>query len=359
MNRNVIEEVFDEVINKFSLKCSRVSRRASVEKAFYNISNKYGLKLEKHEIQETIYSKPLNDGLNYDPVYTLTDKEHNTQLIFTEKFLDDNIISFTPQGNHKNHHISLEEIIQGYMNLPSNNKDSVNMVLFKYLGEKDTDFENTGILAYSTFEDVSAKEMNTITIPSYYFRQYNPTGDGWDNYDFLISHESMHCLDYIRVSGEEYNLRKNKLNLQDLTPTEYKLWLELQGGVTKTNIMSKSENPNEYGSVITNNSNYLSENKVNSNRLPQLNKASDYGASKISEDYAEAGAMVMLGYKNPSNPKAVVRWNGETMQYREWIKLHPYQAQYLVKQVYGENVSIDILLSEKEDTVRNLFPTDD
>ena len=67
--------------------------------------------------------------------------------------------------------------------------------------------------------------------------------------------------------------------------------------------------------------------------------------------------MIILGLHNPNNPKAVVRWDGETMQYREWIKLHPYKAQYLAKEIFGEDISIETLLAQSENTTRNKLPT--
>lgn len=351
MKKEIIEKIFDEAITK----CGRVSTRASVEKAFHKIAEKYGFGIKKQGIQETDYPKPANDGLNYDPVYTLYDKKHNTELVFTEKFLDDNQVAYNPQGNHTNHSITLDEIIDGYLKLPTNNKDSVNKILFKYLGDKEDENVDTNTLAFSNFTDVSANEMNVITVPSYYFDVYNPTGNDWDNYDFLLAHESMHCLDYLRLSEREYNINKKEVTTHDLTPTEYKIWYQLNA--FPRNIMDKSNG--SYQKAITDNINYLKDNEVANYRLPHLNSASTYGATDVSEDFAEAGAMVMLGFHNPDNLRAVVRWDGATMQYREWIKLHPYKAQYLIKELYGEDVSVDTLLGQSVNTIKNLLPTDD
>lgn len=353
MNRNDIEEVLDIILHKqgFTIKCSKVSTRSSVEKAFHNVAEKYGLTLKANN-KNLPKLQGNNDDLNSNIVFTLTDEKHHTRLEFTERFLEDNFIAFSEKGNHKNHTITLDEIIGGYDKLPDRNKDSVNLIKFFNRGGMSEESK----LASSQFTSTMDKEMNVINIPNYYFTKYNPTGEGWDNYEFVLAHESMHCLDYIKVNDKTYDLIQKFFNGEYLEYTDTKKVFDyIQGGDSK--IMTKSNG--KYLQSWGKNEDYLIEHKVNESRLDSLNKASDYGSTRISEDFAEAGAMVTLGFHNPDNPKAVVRWNGGEMQYREWIKLHPYKAQYLVKQIYGENVSIDTLLGQGVDTMRNLLPTDD
>ena len=64
--------------------------------------------------------------------------------------------------------------------------------------------------------------------------------------------------------------------------------------------------------------------------------------------------MIITGYRNPDNPNATVRYNNRPMQFKEWITVHPYQAQYLIKELYGEEVSIQDL--QKMGTSTPLVP---
>lgn len=347
MNKKIIESIFDRVINDFTIKCGRVSTRESVGNAFKRVSEKYGLSLKKYTVDREDSKKYDNDRVHYDIVYSLYDKGHNTKINFTEKFLDDNTIAFNPRGNHKNHNISLDEIIEGYIRLPDNNKKHVNQIIFKNWGTVDD--KDKDIIGYSKFEDSSAKDMNTISILSQYFKNKNPTGDGWDNYDFVLAHESTHCLDFREVSEEEYNVRMKYLNMKNY-PNDIDTILKEHNNLKK---IETTKSGLSQGYPYYRNQDYLKEVGFKIDDAVQLKKASDYGTVSDTEDFADTGAMIINGYYTPDNPKAIVRWNGGTMQYREWIKLHPYTGQYLVKLIYDEDVSIDTLLSQGIDTERN------
>lgn len=343
MKLNEINKTFDKIILKhrisdiiqdnitvyptsisddLNVKCS-IWNRKSVITSFHQHAQMYGLDMLDTD----------DSGIAFE----LYDKEHDTKLRFTKKFIEENLIDYKNQGKKT---INLEDIFSAYNELPDVNKSAVNVI--KYLFGNDM-AEDEGVMGWSQFmsEDLN---FNQIGIPHYLFNHTNDTGN---NYERVLAHESAHCRDYMQLTeGQKESIQKTKDGTGDLSDTINVMELKLKSMMPKEKFR---ETYGGYSDSVTNNARYLQQNGVSPSASVSRNKSSDYGF-KDWEDYAEASSMVITGYRNPDNPNATVRYNGRAMQYREWVTVHPYQAQYLIKDLFGVNVSIDEILQVGKST---------
>lgn len=323
MNKDLISDVFDRIIfrNKLipdiNVKCSPSSRESYV-KSFRKYGESFGLRMI-----------PNSDD---DTVFTFMDEEHGTLLKFGKTFINRDNIDIYDEDKKS---INITDVFEAYMNLPDDNKDSVNIINFTTRLDKNVE-EDT--MAYSEFISPMNRETNVITIPDYLF---NSDSIGI-NYERTLAHESMHCKNYPKIDEGTHESIVNVLN-GGREPSDILTFMEY-------NLRSKLElfenNNSDFTVSVSDNLNYLQEKNTLSSRkdINDLNKSSDYGDSVLFEDYAEAGSMVITGWRNPDNLNSVVKYDGRSVQFREWITIHPYQTKVLVKELYGEDVSIDTIL---------------
>lgn len=309
--------------DELNVKCS-VWNRKSVITSFHQHADMYGL-----DMLDTDES-----GIAFE----LYDKEHDTTLKFTKKFIEENLIDYR---NKSRKTINLEDVFSAYDELPDVNKDAVNGIKFLFGNDMA---EDDGVMGWSQFmnEDL---EFNQIGIPHYLF---NHTNDWGNNYERVLAHESAHCRDYMELTNEQkQSVQRTKDGTGDLGDTINVMELKLKSMLPTDKF---TETYGGYGDSVTKNAQYLQKNGVSPSASVTRNKSSDYGSTKDWEDYAEASSMVITGFRNPDNPNATVLYNGRPMQYREWVTVHPYQAQYLIKDLYGVDVSVDELLREGKST---------
>ena len=332
MNKDIIKQVIEHIINnhnnKFISKCNPNSIKQNII-GFNEVSEKYGLTV----------LKPDQSG----SAFTLYDHKNDVYLDFSNAFMRGNIIDVKNNGDKE---INLEDIIRGYDNLPVKVKKKIGLIKYHHLVEGDDVSEGTE--AFSRFIDTESNTVGTITMPDYFFTKYNGRG-GVDAYDFVLAHEAMHNYDYKRPSKKTFDLLNKYFNGEYIEYQDrYKLYtnyIDAWGDkkFTKSNGF--------YETAVRNNSNYI----YDAGGSATINRASDYGRVKQSEDFAEAGAMIITGYKNPDNPYSVVKFNNRNMQFREWVTVHPYQAQALIKELYGDKLSINEVLKLGVSTL--LIPT--
>ncbi len=311
------------ISDDLNVKCS-IRNRKSVITSFHQHAQMYGL-----EMLDTDES-----GIAFE----LYDKKHDTTLRFTNKFIEENLIDYKNQGKKS---INLEDIFRAYDELPDVNKDAVHGIKFLY---GNNIAEDDGVMGWSQFltDDF---DFNQIGIPHYLF---NHTEEIGNNYERVLAHESAHCRDYPQISDKmKKSLQKTKEGTGDMIDT-----LNVMDLTLKSKILTEkfTETYGGYKDSVSNNARYLQQNGVSPTNSVYRNKSSDYGATKDWEDYAEASSMVITGYRNPDNPNATVRYNGRAMQYREWVTVHPYQAQYLIKDLFGVNVGVDEILKVGKST---------
>lgn len=318
MKREIIESVFDEVIDNFNVKCSP-SKSPSVTGGFGEHAEKFGLKV----------LKPDHSG----SAFTLYDEKNDVYLDFSNAFINQNIIDVNNNGEKS---INLEDIFKGYDSLPVKVKKRMGLIKFHHFIEGENGV-NKGTRAWSTFIDADAGMVNTITIPDYFFTKYN-SGDG--NYERVLAHEAMHNYDYKKPT-------KNTLGLLD--DFFHHKNMDWQDRVKLFNNYIQATGKNKftktygfYDKAKSANEDYLKKN--GSNNSQSVNRSSDYGGTLPYEDFAEAGSMVLVGLHNPDNPNATVLFNGRSMQFREWVTVHPYQTQALAKELFGEDLSVDDVL---------------
>ena len=316
--KDIIEEniTIHPLLEDLNVKCS-IWNRKSVITSFNQHAQMYGL-----EMLDTDES-----GIAFE----LYDKKHDTTLRFTKKFIEQNLLDYKNQGKKE---INLQDIFNAYEQLPETNKNAVNVI--KYLFGNDM-AKDEGVMGWSQFlsDDL---DFNQIGIPHYLFTHMNDTGN---NYERVLAHETAHCNDYPKLSDEmKTSIQKTKNGTGDISDTLNVMELTLKSKITTEKY---TETYGGYADSVTNNIKYLQDMGVPISSSAFRNRSSDYGANKDWEDYAEACSMIITGHNNPDNPNATVKYNGRAMQYREWITVHPYQAQYLIKKLYGEDVSIQDL----------------
>lgn len=339
MNKKTITTIIDEIILKNKIsdviqdnitidsevdeKCSK-SKQKGVIRAFQSQSEMHGL----------TFLTPDESG----SAFTLYDNKNDVYLDFSNAFINKDIIDVKNNGEKE---INLEDIFRGYDSLPDKVKKKIGLIKFHHLREgKDV---KKGTEAFSRYFDHDAKTVGTITMPDYFFTKYNGKGKvGADNYENVLAHEAMHNYDYKKPSNKTFDLINSYFN-NTLGWEEKKNILKnyvLADGADKyTKTYSGSWNK-----AIADNEQYLKDNGVPVGKASMRNRASDYGGEKRTENYAEAGMMVITGLHNPDNPNATVCYNGRKMGFREWVTIHPYQTQQLAKELYGENWSIDDIL---------------
>ena len=335
MKKEIISNIIDEAINKYhptlnelKTKCSP-SKSKTVIAGFQEQSAQHGLK----------FLTPDESG----SAFTLYDEKNDTYLDFSNAFINKNIIDVKNNGDK---YINLEDIFKGYEQLPTKVKKKIGLIKYHSYDEKEV---GDGTEAWAKFIDEQSKTVGTITIPDYFFTKYNNKGkNGADNYEFVLAHEAMHNYDYKRPTKKTFDLLNRYFNggyveWQD----RYKLFTNY------IDATGKNKYTKTYGmfeKATQDNLDYLRNNNVNHDKSIRVNRSSDYGFSKKTEDFAEAGAMVMTGLHNPDNPNATVKYNNRIMQFREWVTIHPYQTQALAKELYGEKYSIDEILDLGEST---------
>ena len=325
MNREIINTIFDKIISKedtIKIKC-KPSDGKRLNEAYDLYAQKIGLKIT------------TNDNSEIHKLYT--DDKFNATIEFTKDFIDENIVDIK---NTDKKLINIKEIYNAYNNLPDKLKEKINTIRFVKGDEYD---EKNGIGGWSKFLDEKILDVSGMYIPHYIFYHDDKI---LGNYEMIIAHEAMHNYDYPNLDKKTFEQIKNAFsdnpsieNLLKLSALQKKYSLE------ETHINTHST----YKEVVEKNKAYLLQQGMGKD-IDELNYASkhakDYG---LSEDYADAGAIIILGYKNPDNPNAVlINTDKQIVQYREWIKTHPYQAQYMVKELFDEDVSIEYLLKQAE-----------
>lgn len=340
MNKKTITTIIDEIILKNKIsdviqdnitidsevdeKCSK-SKQKGVIRAFQTQSEMHGLK----------FLTPDESG----SAFTLYDNKNDVYLDFSNAFINKDIIDIKNNGEKE---INLEDIFRGYDNLPDKVKKKMGLIKFHHLVEGRN--VKKGTEAFSLYIDEDAKTVGTITIPDYFFTKYNGKGKGGaDNYENVLAHEAMHNYDYKKPSDKSFDLINNYFNGNYIEWSDrkklFKNYIFADGEDKYTKTYSDSWNK-----AIENNEKYLKDNGVPVSKASRRNTASDYGKTEATENYAEAGMMVITGLHNPDNPNATVRYNNRIMGFREWVTIHPYQTQQLAKELYGENWSIDDIL---------------
>lgn len=337
MNKDIISNIFDNVISnykekEFTVKCKPSEAPTNV-RAFTEVSEKYNLKM----------LKPDESG----SAFTLYDDKNDVYLDFSNAFMNNNIIDVKNNGEKE---INLEEIIQGYDKLPTKVKKKIGLIKYHHLVEGEDISDGTE--AFSRYIDTESKTVGTITMPDYFFKKYNKSNDE-DSYERVLAHEAMHNYDYKRPTGKTFDLINKYFNGESIDwQDRYKLFTKYIDATGKDKF---SKTYGMFEKVRQDNLEYLWNNNVNHNKAITLNRSSDYGGSKPTEDFAEAGSMVITGLHNPNNPNATVKYNNRKMQFREWVTIHPYQTQALAKELYGETYIIDEIL--KLGTSTPIVPT--
>ena len=354
VSKEIIKKSFEEVIRNKSTLYSKYTFSK-----FQEIADKYGFKLSTYKDK---------GNFRKNSAFVLYDEKHYTCLDFSKEFLEQKVLALGDKD--KEGKLKLEELIKGYDQLPEKNKDSVNLIKYEYEEYQERarklGWANNG-LAWSQIYSKQDEELNVITIPSYTLREYG--NNGMNNYEIILAHESMHCLDYKKFDDVDkkyiYEYLKGKHQYEGIlenTPIneEYyekgkKLLAPTEDGRSykfqySYGVLNPSEARQGYVDAIHNNQEYNYNTYVkpiapyDDNYAKALTIASDYGNASAHENFAEYGAMIIMGLHNPDNPKAVIKKGHEEVSYREWVSTHPYMVQYFAKELYGETISIEDIL---------------
>ena len=342
VDRKIIEKVISNLLQGKGVtvvKC-KPSYRASILGKFQEYAKEYGWELTSYKDK---------DQYNKEAMVTLYDPQHDTMIEFNKDFINANLIDFTNNGK-KN--IDIEDIFNAYNELPVKCKDSANLI--KHTTEEEFGLLGDPSFAWSQIYSDEDKMLNTITIPLSYIDNMSEINL---DYSFILGHESMHTRDYYKLTQEETDIFYKAKNegVLSLTEDEQKVYREVKNVLgndfTKMSISVMGEDDEGYFTADRENAIYL-----NGGVTPQIgewgkitdNKASDYGTSDGSENYADFGAMVITGLHNPSNPSSRVLFDGDWIQFKDWAKLHPYQIQYFAKDLYNEEYTIDEILEMVE-----------
>lgn len=330
MNKETINSILTKIIEEYNNKCKinyndrdgiqtiGADVKPSKKKNHYTdmiesvtkLSDKYGLTIEK---------------LNKSRII-LKDTENDTIIDFQKEFVKKKLIDWQNTGKYK---YDVEDLFRTYYNLPSNLKNNVKHIVFE---------KWTGIQAQGYASRVSEEygDVNTICFPDILFdKKY----DRMNSFEFVLAHESVHCLDYNDISNDVRNAIIRYFNHpKQYSKEDYEKDRDIALGTIYGYDAGFQITESVYEDARVKDSNIY----WNGDR----SKASDYGATLPSEDTAECGAMVTCGYHNPRNKNAFVVLDGKKVQYREWIKNHPYTAQVMIKEIFDEDVSIDTLLAQ-------------
>lgn len=317
MDKNIIEYTFNQVFKKYATKCHSTTKRNI--QALTVASQKYGL------------LEVTGDTSGSMKIYK--DEKNDTIFDFTNAFVDKDIIDFTNSGQKK---IDLEKIFEAYENLPTKVKKDTHIIKFSVEDDRYIEDVLNGAIAWSGFIDPIYNETKTVIIPSSSFDKYL-TKDGEYSLERVIAHEGMHCHDYPHPTKKTMNLINQYLHETETgNALDWNDRMKVFKYIEANGKKKFTKTFGYYQEAVQKNKRFISENGLD----PTINKASDYGARDIVEDYAEAGSMIICGYKNPDNPNAVITINGEKVPYRNWVATHPYQAQALIKDLFGDKVSI-------------------
>lgn len=350
MDRSIIEKTIDHLLHLKGVtvvKC-KPSYRPHVLKVLQEYADKYGYNIQTYK-DKSIYNK--------DALATLYDPVHNTMIEFNKDFINNNNIDWNNTDKKK---INIEDIFNAYETLPDKCKDS--MGLLKHTTEDDYDIFGNEALGWSSIYEQKDNTFNVVNIPSSFLENY--TGENI-NYDFLLAHESMHCVDFHKFTQEEMDLIvhiKNEFEHSretgedpNITDEEIEAYNKVRGILhnefTNSSIsITGEQDDNRFFTAMHDNAVYINGGLPDFSKGEHWgdlsdNKASDYGVADPREDYAEFGAMVITGLHNKDNPESRVQFNGEWMQYREWEKLHPYQVQYFAKELYDEDINVEDIVN--------------
>ena len=333
MKKEIISNIIDEAINKYHPTLNELKTKCSPSKSKTVIAS-FQEQSAQHDLK---FLTPDESG----SAFTLYDEKNDTYLDFSNAFINKNIIDVKNNGDK---YINLEDIFKGYEQLPTKVKKKIGLIKYHSYDEKEM---GDGTEAWSRFIDHESKTVGTITMPDYFFTKYHNNKNG-DNYDNVLAHEAMHNYDYKRPTKKTFDLLNQYFEGKTLNWDDRKKIFVNYIDATGANKFTKTYGMFE--TVKQDNLEYLWNNNVNHDRAINLNRSSDYGGSKLTEDFAEAGRMVITGLHNPDNPKSTVLYNGRVMQFREWVTIHPYQTQALAKELYGEKYSIDEILDLGEST---------
>lgn len=340
INKEIITQILEEAIqthNSHNVKEVKVEVEGKC-----TVSNRPQF---KEAIRNIAYTKGLQitfGGRGEEISVSLYDKQNNTRIDFTKKFLDMNLIDYN--NNDTEGKTNLEDVISAYTSLPDKMKKKVNLLEFN-----EEPLENDGGLVYgqSSWIDPYHNEFSTVEInPNVFTDKDSPS------LAFIMGHEVGHCYDYQPIPSKDKEVLTNLMNGNVSSPSDFEV-------MKKYAKMNESEDkflhsPYSYGDAQEQNKNWLYDKYGDLPKVPLvdggsidpydlLNMSSNYGylTGDNGEDYAEACGIIISGH---SNPQSTVEWANVDLSYNDWVATHPYQAQYLLKDLYGENHTIEELI---------------
>lgn len=340
IDKETISNIFDEVISNHKSftdkdtgiveeeKCT-VSNRPQFKDAIRESSQKYGLQI-------------TFGGRGEETSVSLYDEKNKTTINFSKKFLDSNLIDY--KNENTDGKTNLDDVINSYAQLPDKMKKATNLITFS--GDEFPS-ETGEIYGRSSWIDLNNNNFNTVEISPYLFK---PSSDN-PGLDFVMAHETSHCYDYARIPTGDAKVLQGifeKNDVDKLTKEEF-------------NVLNKYANKNMNGEKFLHSTNTYSDAQKNNKQMLTekygqyqevpltnggtldvmdiMNSSSDYGflTGSVAEDYAEASAIIITGHNNPN---ATIEYVDDPVSYGDWVATHPYQAQYLLRDIYGENYSI-------------------
>ena len=368
INKEVIANIIEEAI-----KHNYITQETSSENvdSKCTVSNRPAF---KEAIQQYAQTNGLDikfGGRGEDIGVTLTDTKNNTQIKFSKEFLNKDLIDYKNEGNKA---MNLEDVIQSYTDLPDPLKKDTNQILFD--DEEIPSATGEWIYGISRWLDPTLKDTNTVHISPILFdgSSDNPS------LSFVLGHEMAHCHDYKKIPPKEKESLVQALDNiynKGIPPKEDEI--KLLGKYNK--ILGTGEyfmrSSNSYADAQMNNRKMIADEYMNGNMgqlvatpedkmvpdgvywsLNVMNSSSMYGLAtgSVHEDYADACAIITSGH---SNPQTTINYCDHQVSYGDWVATHPYQAQYFFKELYGENYTIEELMTWGESNILRVTGVDD
>ena len=319
MNKKIIETIFESILSNTINKCFYQNK--FVRQAFEDCAEKYGLEIVDNEDNKI--------------AYTLKDYKHNVTLEFSKQFINEQILDFKNEDKNK---YPLNTVFKVYDGLPDKIKHNMNLI--RYVLGSDDD-KRKGQCAWSNFLDEDYNYVSYTIVPHYIFKRKNGQ---LGNYEKVLAHEGTHNYDYYQLDEKTFKAVSDYLNLDFMNnnPSIFNKTYD------KFKDKFEKSNSEKYTEANKKNNEYLIKKGIPRDEIANVTFVSDHAIDGTSEEYADVGAMVITGFYNPNNPNSVVELNGRPVQYKEWIVNYPYLAQYMVKEVFDEDVSIDYLLQQSK-----------